>query len=284
MEAFDTVGSQTVTIMVSVDGTSAEIERNWSRVLQHFSAVPFMQGTFIVLYIYSFGVMLLLPGLLKYFWTWRGYALWGEDDVNQPEEHNKHFTGAVMSEIIKKIEVYGSLTRLNWWAMFIFWVNLAVGPLVIGPIVSDSNYGVGFLWGGVADVSDLLLLVILFDQSSKFNHQQNQDEYNFTVEVLLSAWLVLFFLYIPTLQLLMAIDYSTLKKTRLVTVGAVFYLVCFLVFGGFFLFVLIFFETWSGFLLSPLVTWFIVVSIALIIRGVVRRWRAQQELQRYLDM
>ena len=80
VEAFDTVGSQKSTIQFSVDKTSAEIPRNQATVMQHFPVHAVVQVAFSVLYLYSFGVILVGSRI----WAWRTNRSVESDDVFTP--------------------------------------------------------------------------------------------------------------------------------------------------------------------------------------------------------
>jgi len=78
--AFDTVGSQKSTIQFSVDKTPAEIPRNQATVMQHFPVHAVVQVAFSVLYLYSFGVILVGSRI----WAWRTNRSVESEDVFTP--------------------------------------------------------------------------------------------------------------------------------------------------------------------------------------------------------
>ena len=269
--AFDTVGSQKSTIQFSVDKTPAEIPRNQATVMQHFPVHAVVQVAFSVLYLYSFGVILVGSRI----WAWRtNRSVESEDvftpllkgvyssfililniqDFNCDHQQKKQqqsprvetVWSGVKAEMTEKLLAYSSLSRLNWAIMLFFWLNLILGPLVVGPIVDQEHYGAVFVWGAAANMT-----------------------YNFTVEALIAAFIMLLALYLPVLHVLISLDFGTKRRGPVVTCGLVFYIIIFLIASGALLFLLILFETWTGLLITPAITWFIVIALVLIVRGFV---------------
>jgi hypothetical protein len=153
VEAADTDGPQKVSIPFSVDRTVAAIQRSDATVMQHVPIHAFVQGTFSVLYIYSFGVILLFSK----FWGRRNRTDAGSEAEYAPlfEKPPPQYTlgDALKAEVTEKLLTYSYLSRWHWRVMVVFWVNLVVGPLVIGPIVDAETYGAVFIWGAAANVS-----------------------------------------------------------------------------------------------------------------------------------
>lgn len=73
VEAVDAIGSQFVVQEFSVDKTPADIPHSSARLLQNFPGHVFAQVTFSLLYIYTFGIMLLLPAIIPLVKRMRGH-------------------------------------------------------------------------------------------------------------------------------------------------------------------------------------------------------------------
>jgi len=149
--ATDTAGAQRNTIYFSVDKTSATPLHTQGTIFQHVPVHAFVQGTFSVFYIYSFGVMLILSR----FWQRIIHMDEGSRNEYTPLlEKPPEITvwGTIREEMAAKMDYYHTLSRLNWAVLMFFWINLLVGPLVIGPIIDQEHYGAIFMWGAVADV------------------------------------------------------------------------------------------------------------------------------------
>jgi len=241
---------QTQTQEFTVNKEMSTFEKSAGFVIQGVGLHLFIQITFALMYVYGIGLMLIFPRIYFQYFVKKDYM---EINMKQNETsplistRSKTLSNLIQIEIEHKLEVYNSLSNFNWIVMMIFWLNLIVGPIAIGPVITTDHYGGIFIWGVAAYNSATV-----------------------TVESLICGWLLLALVYLPGLHILQHIDYRKATEQGLFSVGLLFYLIVFFAAAIFLSFLVFLYETWTGLILSVGFLWFIIAVIILIIYSIRR--------------